>query len=154
MAIILAAMALALQCRQPCWERVSDDDHVGLWESKGIRKPGGTLAPAVIIRTRVVINFLMGCGTSSRILVVGREERTLGAMRRYLGLYCYEVDCATRIEEAKSLLAEAHYSILIIDERLDEIEDLDRLNTLMSGRQEYPWMRVFRMDLIRALKAL
>ena len=71
-----------------------------------------------------------------------------------MGLYCYEVDCATKIEEAKSLLAEAHYSILILDERLDASEDLERLNILMFGRQEYPWMRVFRMDLTRALKAL
>ncbi len=120
---------------------------------QGDTKTWGDARPTVIIRARVVIHFLMGFVTSSRVLVIGREELPLRAMRRHLSLYCYEVDCATRIEDAKSLLANGRYSILILDERLDEVEDSERLNILMSGRQQYPGMRIFRMDLVRALKA-
>lgn len=53
-----------------------------------------------------------------RILVVDDEEAILFAMREYFTALGYHVDCARELEEAKALLPQTPYAVVIADVRL------------------------------------
>src|SRR5436189_78750 len=51
----------------------------------------------------------------NRLLLVDREEPVLCAMGEFLRMEGYEVDCTTRLDEAKALLQERAYGLVLSD---------------------------------------
>ena len=63
-----------------------------------------------------------------KILVVDDEKPILFALREYFSLLGYQVHCAPGLDDAKALLAEVSYAVVIVDLRLsggDSAEGLD-----------------------------
>jgi DNA-binding response OmpR family regulator len=54
----------------------------------------------------------------NRLLLVDDEEKILVAMARFFGNEGYEVDCASDLDQALTLLAARHYELVLADLRL------------------------------------
>jgi two-component system, response regulator, stage 0 sporulation protein F len=77
-----------------------------------------------------------------RILIVDDEETILFAMREYFATLGYGVDCARELEEAKVLLAQTSYAVVIVDLRLAGSHGTEGLQLVEDVRQRQPSSRV------------
>jgi two-component system response regulator (stage 0 sporulation protein F) len=76
------------------------------------------------------------------ILIVDDEETILFAMREYFTTFGYGVDCARELEEAKALLAQTSYAVVIADLRLTGSHGTEGLELVEYVRQRQPLTRV------------
>lgn len=78
---------------------------------------------------------------ADRILIVDDVQSILFAMKMYFMAYDYEVDCAKDIEEAKSLLDENAYRVMITDLCLTGVNQTEGINLVAYVREKFPLMR-------------
>ena len=77
-----------------------------------------------------------------RLLILDDEQSVLFALSDYFTTHGYQVDCACEIEEAKALLAAAHYFAAIIDLNLGGSESTEGLEMVRWARQRFPSTRL------------
>lgn len=85
--------------------------------------------------------LLLAPTMSHKILLVDDEAVILSAMREYLILSGYQVDCAGTKAEAESLLATTHYAVVIADLDLNETDGCEGLRILEHARAHCQWTR-------------
>lgn len=78
---------------------------------------------------------------SHRILLVDDEDVILSAMREYITLSGYQVDCAGSTAQAEALLATTHYAVVIADLNLNETDGYEGLQILDCARAHCQWTR-------------
>ncbi len=78
---------------------------------------------------------------SPRLLIADDEETILFAMREYFETLGYEVDCASRVHEARALLATHSYAVVIADLRLTPSEPAAGLDLVGSIKERHPTTR-------------
>lgn len=76
-----------------------------------------------------------------KILIVEDEETIAYAMKSYLTVCGYDVECARELEEAEAMLAAFHYDLVIADLRLSGIGNKDGLEVLNFLRSFCPTTR-------------
>ncbi len=78
---------------------------------------------------------------SPRLLVADDEETILFAMKEYFETLGYDVDCARRVHEARSLLDAHSYAVVIADLRLNPAEPAAGLDLVSAVKQRHPTTR-------------
>ncbi|GAC1396188.1 MAG: hypothetical protein NVSMB56_10750 [Pyrinomonadaceae bacterium] len=80
--------------------------------------------------------------TPHRLLVVDDETPILFALKDYFTRFGYEVDGARELEEAKALLVNHPYSLVIADMRLTGIGGAEGLEMVGFVRERFPSTRI------------
>jgi DNA-binding response OmpR family regulator len=81
-------------------------------------------------------------GNERTILMVDDKVTLCFAMREYLKLYDYQVDCAHNVEDAVTRLNDFHYPIMIADLDLGGTHDLDGFKVIKMARERRPKTRI------------
>lgn len=77
-----------------------------------------------------------------RLLLVEDDAGVREGMRNYLQGRGYEVDCAARVCEAKTLLARAGYQAVVTDLQLTAGEGAEGLAVVAETRRRWPGTRI------------
>jgi DNA-binding response OmpR family regulator len=77
-----------------------------------------------------------------RLLVVDDEDSILFSMKEYLTARGFQVDCAQEMEEAEALLANIHYSAVLMDLRLTGTNGTEGLEIVRYIHERCPWTRI------------
>lgn len=91
---------------------------------------------------QTTVNPLVGLNTPNRLLIVDDEIPILFALKDYFTRIGYEVDGARELEEAKALLANNPYSLVIADMRLTGIGGTEGLEMVGFVRERFPATRI------------
>ena len=90
---------------------------------------------------------------SPRVLVVDDEEAIQLAMKDYLEIRGYEVDCAGALDDAEALVDAVRYEVVIVDLRLSAAEQGGGLRLLRYVRQRSPDTRTVLLTAYGSLEA-
>ncbi len=77
-----------------------------------------------------------------RILMVDDKVTLCFAMREYLKLSNYQVDCANNVDDATSRLNAFRYAVMIADLNLGGTHDLNGFKVIKIAREHFPEMRI------------
>ena len=77
-----------------------------------------------------------------RMLIIDDERPILFAMKDYFSRYGYGVDCASEMEEAKALLVNYAYSVVIADMRLTGIGGVEGLEIVGFVKERCPQTQI------------
>jgi CheY-like chemotaxis protein len=77
-----------------------------------------------------------------RLLVVDGEGAILSLMKEFLTRLGFEVDCASRKEDAVELLKTSEYSLALLDLGIAQENNLDGLELADDIHRYCPWMRI------------
>ena len=72
---------------------------------------------------------------TERILIIDDDDQLMKAYKEHFTETGYQVDCASEIEEAQTLLAHFQYSVIITDLRLSKL-GFDGLNLVKHVREQ------------------
>src|SRR5262245_51780548 len=85
-------------------------------------------------------------GGRERILIVDDEQLIVAAMQRYFAGLGYEVDAAYELEEARALLANRTYNLVIADLRLTGIGGVEGLQIVADVHHRCAKTRVILLS--------
>lgn len=91
---------------------------------------------------QTIVSPAVASRTPHRLLVVDDEAPILFALKDYFTCFGYEVDGARELEEAKALLVNYPYSLVIADMRLTGIGGTEGLEMIGFVRERFPATRV------------
>lgn len=80
--------------------------------------------------------------TKPNILIVEDEQTISFAMKTYLSILGFKVDCARELEEAEALLSNLDYSVVVADLRLTGVGSEEGLEIINFVRRNCPKTKV------------
>ena len=80
--------------------------------------------------------------TKPNILIVEDEQTISFAMKSYLSILGFEVDCARELEEAEALLSNLDYSVVVADLRLTGVGSEEGLEIINFVRRNCPKTKI------------
>lgn len=80
--------------------------------------------------------------TKPTILIVEDEQTISFAMKSYLSILGFEVDCARELEEAEALLSNLDYSVVLADLRLTGVGNEEGLEIINFVRRNCPKTKI------------
>ncbi|HXO22324.1 MAG TPA: response regulator [Thermoanaerobaculia bacterium] len=78
---------------------------------------------------------------SHKILIVEDEDSISFALRRFLSMRGFDVDCASELEEAQALVAHVPYAAVVADLRLTCVHGAEGLEMISHVRKHAPGTR-------------
>ncbi|NJM53782.1 MAG: response regulator [Blastocatellia bacterium] len=84
--------------------------------------------------------------TKPNILIVEDEQTISFAMKSYLSILGFEVDCARELEEAEALLSNLDYSVVVADLRLTGVGSEEGLEIINFVRRNCPKTKIVLFD--------
>lgn len=88
-----------------------------------------------------------------RILVIDDEAAVRFGVRDYFGRLGYHVDCAAEVEQAKALLCDNRYEVVLVDLCLEGDDADERLLLAQLARERHPASRVIVLTGYRSAAA-